>query len=101
MTSQSTTQKSNEDDEIYYISDQDSDDEKNNIKKIYKEVIKRYPKESKACEILILDHYKEFRMKFFERIKNIHRSYYRSIKNEIKNNLNSYRIYVSKKEKEN
>ena len=81
---------------IHYISDQDSDDDKPQIESIIKEKTKIFQNESCAIRILLSDHHKDLRLKFFSNIRRLHNSIYQAIKREIRNCLNPYRIYISK-----
>ena len=86
----------NEEDNIHYISDQDSTDEKPQIENIIKETSKNFKNESDFITILLSEHYRDFRVKFFERIKYTDKSIYQGIKKEIRNILNPYRIHFKK-----
>ena len=83
----------NEEDNIHYISDQDSTDEKPQIEEIIKETSKNFQNESDFIKILLSEHYRDFRVKFFERIKYTDKSIFQGIKKEIRNTLNPYRIH--------
>ena len=81
---------------VHYISDQDSNDDKPQIESIIKEKTKIFKNESKAIRILLSDHHKDNRLKFFSDIRRYHNSVYQAIKREIRNYLNPYRIFISK-----
>ena len=81
---------------IHYISDQDSNDDKPQIESIIKEKTKIFKNELYAIRILLSDHHKDLRLKFFSNIRRLHNSIYQAIKREIRNCLNPYRIFISK-----
>ena len=81
---------------IHYISDQDSNDDKPQIESIINEKAKIFKNESYVIRILLSEHHKDFRLKFFSNIRRLHKSIYQAIKREIRNCLNPYRIYISK-----
>ena len=56
----------------------------------------KFENESIVIEILLSDHYNDFRNKFFQNIREIDNSFYQAIKKEIRNNLNPYRIFLNK-----
>ena len=85
-----------EEENVHYISDQDSTDDKPQIESIIHETSKKFRNESYAVKILLTDHYRDFRAKFFERIRKTDKSIYQSIRKEIRNNLNPYRIFIEK-----
>ena len=84
------------DDNVHYISDQDSIDEKPQIESIIHETVKKFKNESSVIKIMLSDHYKDFRNQFFEKIRKTDKSIYQAIKKEIRNYLNPYRIFVDK-----
>ena len=88
----------NESDEenVHYISDQDSNDEKPQIESIIKEKSKLFKNESYAIKILLSDHHRDLRSTFFTNIRRIHNSVYQAIKREIRNCLNPYRRHIDK-----
>ena len=81
---------------VHYISDQDSTDEKPQTESIIRETIKKFKNESLFIRILLSDHYKGFRNIFFEKLRRIDKSIYQAIKKEIRNYLNPYRIFLEK-----
>jgi hypothetical protein len=87
--------KSDEED-IYYISDQDSTDDKPQIESIIKEKTKIFENEKYFIKILLSEHHHDLRSKFFTNIRRVHNSIYQAIKREIRNSLNPYRIFVDK-----
>ena len=82
---------------VHYISDQDSTDDKPQIENIINITSKKYKNESYIVKILLSEHYRDFRCKFFDRIRRTHKSMYQNIKKEIRNYLNPYRIFIDKK----
>ena len=46
--------------------------------------------------MLLSEHFQKFRNKFFQTYQNNHRSYLTGVRNEIRNNLNPYRIFIKK-----
>ena len=81
---------------IHYISDQDSNDEKPQIESIIKEKSKIFRNESYVIKILLSDHHRDMRSKFFSNVRTVHDSIYQAIKREIRNCLNPYRIFIGK-----
>ena len=81
-----------EEDDTLYIFDQG----KSHIQTIIKKNSEKYENESDLIQILLSDHYKDFRVKFFERVKHTHKSIYQDIKNQIRNHLNPYKVYLKK-----
>jgi len=83
---------------IHYISDQDSGEDKPQIENIIKQKSKLFQNESDVVRILLSDHYKSFRMSFFQdKNKKI---IFEEIKKQIRNILNTYRIYLDKEKDE-
>ena len=82
---------------VHYISDQDSTDDKPQIESIINITAKKYKNESYVVKILLSQHYRDFRNKFFEEIRRTHKSIYQDIKKEIRNYLNPYRIFIEEK----
>jgi len=85
-----------EEENYHVISDQDSTDDKPQIESIIRETSKKFQNESYIIKILLSDHYKDFRRKFFEGIRHTNKSIFQAIKKEIRNNLNPYRIFLEK-----
>ena len=85
-----------EDEDVHVISDQDSTDDKPPIENIIVETSKKFKNESTAVKILLTEHYRDFRLEFFEKIKLTDKSIYQGIKKEIRNYLNPYRIFIEK-----
>ena len=82
---------------VHYISDQDSTDDKPHIENIIKITSEKYQNESYIVKILLSEHYRDLRCKFFDGIRRTHKSIYQNIKKEIRNYLNPYRIFIDKK----
>ena len=82
--------------DIHYISDQDSTDDKPQIESIIKEKTNVFKNESYIIKILLSEHHRDLRSKFFSGVRFVHNSIYQAIKREIRNCLNPYRIFVSK-----
>ena len=87
---------SDSDENIHYISDQESADDNPEIELIIREKFKLYPNQKYAVKILLSEHFQKFRNTFFKTYENNHLSYIQGVKNEIRNNLNPYRIFVKK-----
>ena len=85
-----------EEENMHVISDQDSTEDKRETEQIIVETSKKYKNESDAIKILLSDHYKDFRQKFFSKVKRTDKSIYQGIKKEIRNYLNPYRIFIEK-----
>ena len=81
---------------VHYISDQDSIDEKPQIESIINNTSKKFQNESYIVRILLSEHHRDFRNKFFDGIRRTHKSMYQNIKKEIRNYLNPYRIFLDK-----
>ena len=79
---------------IHYISDQGSGEDKPQIENIIKEKSKVFQNESEVVRILLSDHYKKFRMSFYK--DNNKKIVFEEIKKQIRNTLNTYRIYLDK-----
>ena len=86
-----------DEDDVYYISDQDSDDEKPQIQSIIHHTTKKFKNESYAVKILLSDHYREFRANFFENVRRTNKSVFQAIKREIRNTLNPYRRFIKER----
>ena len=91
-------EENKEEDEVYEISDQDSGDDKPQIESIIKEKSKIFQNEALAVKILLTDHYTDFRNSFFYQKSKVDTCVYQAIKREIRNILNTYTIYLNKKE---
>ena len=85
-----------EEENYHVISDQDSTDDKPQIESIIRGTSEKFQNESYIIKILLSDHYKDFRRKFFEGIRHTNKSIFQAIKKEIRNNLNPYRIFLEK-----
>ena len=83
-----------EEENVHYISDQDSTDDKPQVESIIKETSKKFENEKDFVRILLSEHFKDFRRKFFDRIRHTEKSIYQGIKKEIRNCLNPYRVYI-------
>ena len=81
---------------IHYISDQDSGDEKPHIENIIKQKSKVFKNELDAVGILLSDHYRKFRTDFFTSDRGV----FQEIKKQIRNILNTFRIYLDKEKDE-
>jgi ABC-type dipeptide/oligopeptide/nickel transport system ATPase component len=90
---------SSSEDSKHYISDQDSSDESPQISSIIKEKSKIFQNESFIIKILLTDHFRQQRAKFFSLIRRHPGSIYQAIKKEIRNCLNPYRIFIEKEAK--
>ena len=86
-----------DEDDVHYISDQDSDDEKPQIQSIIHHTTKKFKNESYAVKILLSDHYREFRANFFENVRRTNKSVFQAIKREIRNTLNPYRRFIKER----
>jgi len=86
-----------EEDDVHYISDQDSSDEKPQIQSIIYHTTKKFKNESYAVKILLSDHYREFRANFFEKVRRTNKSVFQAIKQEIRNTLNPYRRFIKER----
>ena len=86
-----------DEDDVHYISDQDSEDEKPQIQSIIYHTTKKFKNESYAVKILLSDHYREFRANFFEKIRRTNKSVFQAIKREIRNTLNPYRRFMKER----
>ena len=89
------SRESSEED-IHYISDQDSTDDKPQIESIIKEKTNVFKNESYIIKILLSEHHRNLCSNFFFGIRLVHNSVHQAIKREIRNCLNPYRIFVSK-----
>ena len=90
---------SSSEDSKHYISDQDSSDESPQISSIIKEKSKIFQNESFIIKILLTDHFRQKRAKFFSIIRKFDGSIFQAIKKEIRNCLNPYRIFIEKEAK--
>ena len=90
---------SSSEDSKHYISDQDSSDENPQISSIIKEKSKIFQNESFIIKILLTDHFREQRARFFSIIRRHNDSIFQAIKKEIRNCLNPYRIFIEKEMK--
>ena len=86
-----------DEDDVHYISDQDSGDEKPQIESIIYHTTKKFKNESYAVKILLSDHYKDFRTNFFDNIRRTNKSVFQAIKQEIRNTLNPYRRFIKER----
>ena len=82
--------------DVHYISDQDSGDDKPQIESIIKEKTKIFKNESYAIKIMLSEHLHKVRSDFFSKIRRVHSGIYQAIKREIRNCLNPYRIFTGK-----
>ena len=89
-----------EEEEDFNNISEDSDD-LSPTEKIILERIKIFKNEKDAVRILLSDHFREFRVGFFSKIKMTHQSIYQAIKREIRNCLNPFRIFLNEKDREN
>ena len=89
-----------EEEEDFNNISEDSDD-LSPTEKIILERIKIFKNEKDAVRILLSDHFREFRVGFFSKIKMTHQSVYQAIKREIRNCLNPFRIFLNEKDREN
>ena len=96
------SEQNQENEEIHYISDQDEGEDKPQIESIIKEKIKLFQNESDAIRILLSDHYRPFRIDFFKNLtkKTKDNCIFDEIKQQIRNILNTYRIYLDKEKDE-
>ena len=90
---------SSSEDSRHYISDQDSSDESPQISSIIKEKSKIFQNESFIIKILLTDHFRQQRARFFSYIRKYSGSIFQAIKKEIRNCLNPYRIFIEKETK--
>ena len=90
---------SDSEDSRHYISDQDSSDESPQISSIIKEKSKIFQNESFVIKILLTDHFRQQRARFFSFIRKYSGSIFQAIKKEIRNCLNPYRIFIEKETK--
>ena len=79
--------------DVHYISDQDSGDDKPQIESIIKEKTKIFKNESYAIKIMLSEHHQKVRSEFFTKVRRVHSGIYQAIKREIRNCLNPYRIF--------
>ena len=92
--------KEENDENIHYISDQGSEDEKPEIESIIKQKTKIFENESIAIKILLSEHYRAFRNTFFQEVKTRDKSVFQEIKKQIRNLLNTYRIFLNKEKQD-
>ena len=85
-----------EEENVHVISDQDSTEDKPQIESIIHETKKKFENESNFIKILLSEHYKDFRVQFFDQVRHTDKSIYQAIKKEIRNSLNPYRIFKEK-----
>ena len=83
---------------VHYISE-DSDDI-TETEKIIREKIKNFENEKDAVRLILSEHFRKFRSKFFAEVKNSHKSIVQSIKQAIRNCLNPYRIFLKEEKLE-
>lgn len=81
------------------VFDENSIEENYEIEKIINIISENFKDELYVIKILLSPHYNEFHEKFFEKIKSNDKSIFQAIKKELRNNLNPYRLFISKKNK--
>ena len=74
-----------------------SEEEISNTESIIREKSKVFINEKDAVRILLSDHFRKFTTAFFSNVTNTHNSVYQGIKQEIRNCLNPYRIWLKNK----